>query len=52
MATVTISEEEYKELQSDAAFLAILQEGGVDNWDWYDEAVAQFQWQHPEFADD
>lgn len=35
---VTISQKEYKELQSDSIFLQALIASGVDNWDGYGEA--------------
>lgn len=39
---ITISLEEYAELQRDSRMLAALQAGGVDNWEWYDESLASF----------
>ena len=39
---VTISKREYHELLNDSIFLDCLRQGGVDNWEWYDEAVNQF----------
>lgn len=41
--TVTISKAEYEELLDDSLFLNCLQNNGVDNWDWYGEAVAEYQ---------
>lgn len=41
--TVTISKEEYEELQDNSLFLNCLKNTGVDNWDWYDEAVQEYQ---------
>lgn len=41
--TVTISKEEYEELLDDSLFLNCLRNNGVDNWDWYSEAVEQYQ---------
>ena len=38
-----INSEEYEELLDDSLFLNCLQNNGVDNWDWYDEAVAEYQ---------
>lgn len=45
--TVTISQEEYDEMQKDIAFLECLRDAGVDNWDGYDFAVEAYQEQHP-----
>lgn len=38
---VTITEEEYKALKKDSAILAALYAGGVQDWDWYGESVAE-----------
>lgn len=40
---VTLSKKEYDELVEDSMFLEALRMNGVDNWDWYDEAVKTFQ---------
>jgi hypothetical protein len=40
---VTISQEEYDDLRQDSLFLAALREAGVDNWEWYGEAINRFQ---------
>lgn len=37
--TVTISVEEYEELQRDQRLLLALQNSGVDNWEGYEEAM-------------
>lgn len=37
--TVTITEEEYKSLLQSARELQALESGGVDNWEWYGEAM-------------
>ena len=37
--TVTISAQEYVRLRLDSERLARLECGGVDNWDWYSEAL-------------
>jgi hypothetical protein len=42
----TISKEEYEELLDRDRKLTALENGGVDNWEWYDESLAQF------YADD
>ncbi len=36
--TITITKEEYYLLRCDKAELAMLEAGGVDNWDWYSES--------------
>ena len=36
---VTITAKEYLELRKDAAKLQLLEEGGVDNWEWYGESL-------------
>lgn len=43
IGTVTISKEEYEKLLDDSLFLNCLQNNGVDNWDWYSEAVEAYQ---------
>lgn len=40
--TVTISKDEYETLKRDQLFLHCLESNGVDNWDWYDEAVREY----------
>lgn len=42
----TISKEEYEELLERDRKLSALEAGGVDNWEWYGESLAQF------YADD
>lgn len=37
--TVEISTEDYIELQLDQATLNMLNEGGVDNWEWYGDSI-------------
>lgn len=39
---VTISKEEYENLCEDQRMLNALQAAGVDNWDWYDDAMEMF----------
>ena len=41
--TVTISKANYDDLCADAAFLQILENCGVDNWQGYDDANEDFQ---------
>lgn len=43
---VTITEEEYTELQYCAQFLSCLEAAGVDNWDGYDIAREIFDCEH------
>lgn len=38
--TVTISTAEYNQLVKDSKKLSALEAGGVDNWEWYDEAMS------------
>jgi hypothetical protein len=40
--TVCISVVEYKELLRDSRMLSALHNGGVDNWEWYDESLKSF----------
>ena len=40
--TVTINEDYFDELLNDALFLSILESHGVDNWDGYSEAQAEY----------
>lgn len=37
---VTISRDRYLELLEAEAVLAALESGGVDNWMWYDDSIA------------
>ena len=47
---VTITQAEYDELLADSAFLACLQEAGVDNWDGYEAAQEMFESEYGETA--
>lgn len=38
-----VDSDEYEELLNDSLFLNCLQNNGVDNWDWYSEAVEGYQ---------
>lgn len=40
MADITIDLSEYEELQAAAAKLRKLENAGVDNWEWYGEAMS------------
>jgi hypothetical protein len=40
---VTISQEEYDYLRQNSLFLMALRQAGVDNWEWYGEAVTRYQ---------
>ena len=40
--TVTINEDYFDELLNDALFLRYLESHGVDNWDGYSEAQAEY----------
>lgn len=39
---ISIPIEQYNSLQEESLFLNCLRNAGVDNWDWYDEAVKEF----------
>lgn len=38
-----VDSDEYEELLDDSLFLNCLRNNGVDNWDWYGEAVEEYQ---------
>ena len=38
-----IPSEEYEEMYDDSLFLNCLRNNGVDNWEWYSEAVEEYQ---------
>ena len=38
--TITIPKEEYEQLKKDSDLLQKLQKAGVDNWEWYNEAIS------------
>lgn len=40
--TVTITKKHYNDLLEDSRLLQCLQNAGVDNWDWYSEALKEF----------
>lgn len=39
---VTISKKEYDKLTKDSRKLRALEDGGVNNWEWYSEALKEF----------
>jgi hypothetical protein len=41
--TVTISKAEYERLQRREWKLECLEMNGVDNWEWYDEAMKEYR---------
>lgn len=41
MSEVKISEKRLKELERAAAKLQALENGGVDNWEWYSESLKE-----------
>lgn len=43
MSEVKVSASKLKELQRDQAKLRALECGGVDNWEWYDEALKEYR---------
>lgn len=44
--TIEVNEEDYLRLVEDSAFLEALRAAGVDNWEWFDEAVRIFNENH------
>lgn len=40
--TITIPKSEYDQLRRDSIKLECLEGGGVDNWDWYGDAMEQY----------
>ena len=40
--TVEISKREYEDLLDSARLLRCLESSGVDNWEWYDEAMKEY----------
>lgn len=42
MSTVQISKSQYEKLLDDSAKLNALENGGVDNWEWYDESLTEY----------
>lgn len=39
--TITITKKEYQSLLQDSRKLAALENGGVDNWEWYSESLKE-----------
>jgi hypothetical protein len=39
---VTISKKEYDQLVDDSFFLNCLRNAGVDNWEWYESALDEY----------
>lgn len=40
--TITITKKEYRFLKKDSAMLTALENGGVENWEWYGESLLEF----------
>lgn len=40
---IEVDKETYMELLIDSAKLKLLEEGGVDNWEWYEEALEDLE---------
>jgi hypothetical protein len=40
---ITISTEEYERLLKRDEILTALEAGGVDNWEWYDDAIEEYK---------
>jgi hypothetical protein len=47
--TVTISKQDYEDLQRSAAKLQALENGGVDNWEYYSKSLEEY---YAEWEDD
>ena len=41
--TVVISKKEYEELKKDSMRLSCLFNAGVDNWEWYGDAMQEYR---------
>lgn len=41
--TVIITVKEYESLKDDSLMLSCLEDAGVDNWTWYDEAMNEYR---------
>jgi hypothetical protein len=41
--TVTITKKQYQELLDDSLILNCLRNNGVDNWEWYGEAMDEYR---------
>lgn len=41
--SVTITKEEYQQLKDDSLKLSCLYQGGVEDWNWYDEAIELYE---------
>lgn len=51
--TVTLSKAEYDELIQRSEILAALEQGGVDNWEWYGQSLKDyFGEEEPDNEDD
>lgn len=44
---MNISDEEYQQLIHDSMKLQALENGGVDNWEWYDDSIDQWNEDNP-----
>lgn len=42
METITIPMEEYNRLVTRSIKLFYLEDGGVDNWEWYDDCMTKY----------
>lgn len=40
---IQLTEKEFLELKKDQLMLQALRNGGVDNWDWWDEACKEYE---------
>lgn len=39
---ITITKKEYEDLKDDSVRLGFLEQHGVDNWTWYDDAMKDY----------
>jgi hypothetical protein len=47
---ITITKTEYESLIRASRFLEHLEASGVDNWDWYGDALTSFYAEYPEYS--
>lgn len=52
-SSITISQQQYDELVQRSEILAALEQGGVDNWEWYGQSLKDyFGEEEPDNEDD
>ena len=47
-----VTKSDYEDLLDDQLFLNCLESSGVDNWEWYDEAMNEYRLQKEEMVND